>query len=111
MTTNQQSTGNSTPILDLGEYGSAIVDKITGANIYARLNEMLLNDTVVIVKLDRTVTMATFCAKQIFGRLYVELGAESFFKRVLLTDASNELRYIITTGIKNALKDQANKTI
>lgn len=107
METNQQSIGSSDNTVDLGDYGSAIVDKVTGAEIYSRLKSMLNANYIVTVKLSRTVTMATFCAKQIFGRLYLELGAENFFKRVLLTDASSELRYIITTGIKNALKDQA----
>ena len=109
MESNQQLIGNSIATIDLGEYGNAIVDTATGDEIYIRLKNMLGSNEVVEVNLKRIVTMATFCAKQVFGRLYVELGAEVFFKRILLKDSSNELRYIITTGIKNALKNQADR--
>jgi hypothetical protein len=109
METNQQLIGSNSATLDLGEYGNAIVDIVTGTEIYNRLREMLDANDTIDVNLNRTVTMATYCAKQIFGRLYVELGAENFFRRILLKDSSNELRYIITTGIKNALKDEADK--
>jgi hypothetical protein len=109
MESNQQLIGNSIATIDLGEYGNAIVDTTTGDEIYVRLKHMLGTHEVVEVNLKRIVTMATFCAKQVFGRLYIELGPEVFFKRILLKDSSNELRYIITTGIKNALKTQTDR--
>ena len=53
----------------------------------------------------KTKTMATYCAKQIFGRLYLELGAEAFFDKIILTNTSNEMKLIIKIGIQNALEE------
>ena len=106
---NQQSTGNSEKSLDLGKHGTAIVDKDTGNEVYEEIKFILKSSDDVSVNFENIVTMATFCAKQIFGRLYIELGSEDFFKKIKMINASQELRYIITTGIKEALKDQKSK--
>ena len=49
--------------------------------------------------------MTTFCAKQIFGRLYVELGREEYLKRVHLINLSEDVNFIIRIGITNAVKE------
>ena len=43
--------------------------------------------------------MATYCAKQIFGNLYVTLGASVFYDKIRIANASDDLRVIIRMGI------------
>jgi hypothetical protein len=49
--------------------------------------------------------MATFNAKQIFGKLYLELGANEFFEKLEIKNASDDLKLIIRLGIQSAIDD------
>lgn len=49
--------------------------------------------------------MATFNAKQIFGRLYLELGSSDFFERINLKGTSENIKLIIRMGIQSALEE------
>lgn len=50
--------------------------------------------------------MATYCAKQIFGRLYVELGQNIFSKNIIIKNASDNVRLIIQLGIRFAIESE-----
>ena len=52
--------------------------------------------------------MATFCAKQIFGKLYVDLGSENFFERIEILNASDDLKSIIKIGIQSAIQENVS---
>ncbi|WP_460501843.1 STAS-like domain-containing protein [Hymenobacter agri] len=104
--TPQQLTGNDNNVLDLSEFGSAIVEKSVGEEIYHRVLAMLAANEIITIDLGKIITMATYCAKQIFGRLYIDLGSDVFFQRIVLANANKDLKYIVTTGIKNALHEQ-----
>jgi hypothetical protein len=93
--------------IQLLNFGTVINDTQTGASIYDAIKSSLSsNHSPVEIDFSGVVTMATFCAKQIFGKLYVELGQESFFNKLVLKNASPELRFIIRTGIESALEDK-----
>ena len=61
-------------------------------------NEKLLIDFANIK------SMATYNAKQIFGQLYLNLGAEDFFKKIIIKNASPSILAIIKLGITDSLK-------
>jgi len=90
----------------LNKYGPIISDKNIGNEIYSVINSFLLKNAAVNIDLSAIKSMATFNAKQIFGRLYVELGASNFFEKIRLSNASEDLKIIIQIGIQNALEDQ-----
>ncbi|WP_242929175.1 STAS-like domain-containing protein [Pontibacter vulgaris] len=91
--------------INLNRYSPIISDKIAGDEIYSTIiNELSRNDAVSI-DLDGIKSMATFCAKQIFGKLYLELGPNTFFQKIALRNASNDVKTIIKIGIQNALED------
>lgn len=91
--------------LNLKDYSPIISDKKKGEIIY---NDILAlnpqNDTVEIDMGD-IVSMTTYCAKLIFGRLYVDLGADVFYNNILLKNLSDDVAIIIKMGIKSAVEE------
>lgn len=91
--------------IDLTKFGPVVSDKEVGQTIYSLIKEAVKDNGTAEVELGSIKSMATFCAKQIFGNLYLELGASNFFEKILLKNANTDLRIIIKIGIEHALKD------
>ena len=62
------------------KYGSIISDKNIGEQVYSEIEELLKKENKIEINLYDIKSMATFNAKQIFGRLYLKLGSTSFYK-------------------------------
>jgi len=95
--------------IEFNKYGPIISDKIVGEEIYRLINELLKTESKISIDMSGIVSMATFCAKQIFGRLYISLSAENFFDRIEFTNASEDVKLIIKIGIQNAIEGIQNK--
>lgn len=93
-------------IISLDKYGPVVSSKSIGDEIYNLIKEELVNHASVSVELGGVKSMATFCAKQIFGKLYLEMGSESFFERIALKNADKDLKTIIQIGIQHALQEK-----
>ena len=91
--------------IDLSQYGPIIGSKTIGDEIYLLIKNELAKNDKVSIELEKIKSMATFCAKQIFGRLYIEMGSESFFDKIVIKGADNDLKTIIQIGIQNALEE------
>lgn len=91
-------------VLELKNYGPIISDRKTGDEIYLMIKKAI-GESPVSVNLKQIKSMATFCAKQIFGKLYVELGAKVFFEKIEIKGASEDLKTIIKIGIQSALDE------
>lgn len=91
--------------LGIINYGAIISDQKLGERILAEIQKAIKNDGVCIVDFKDVKSMATFNAKQIFGKLYIELGPENFFTKVEILNASEDIRIIITMGIQSAIED------
>lgn len=89
----------------INSFGSIISDKVIGAKIYSDISSSLKEKEAVNIDFIGVVSMATFCAKQIFGRLYIEMGADNFFERIKLLNVSEDLQIIIKMGIQNAIEE------
>ena len=87
----------------LDEFGPVISDKEDGNKIYKLIKEVLTKDGQVEIDMSSIKSMATFCASQIFGTLYSELGSVSFFENVLIKNANNDVRTIIKIGIQHTI--------
>ena len=92
--------------LDLNKYGPIVSSKTVGEEIFSSINNELISSDKITVDLSEIKSMATFCAKQIFGRLYIQLGSEKFFEKIILKGADNDLKTIIQIGIQHALKER-----
>ena len=90
--------------IKLNQYAPVISDEQTGLEIYNTIKSALKAD-VVIVDMSYVKSMATFCAKQIFGRLYKELGPNAFYSKIQIKGANGDIKVIIRMGIVSALKD------
>ena len=91
--------------INLSKYGPLITRKELGEEIYSLIKHALDGDDEVEVSMTHIVSMTTFCAKQVFGRLYVELGREEYLRRVRLVNVSEDVNFIIRIGITNAVKE------
>ena len=77
-----------------------LTDKSKGEEIFEQIKRLNPMEEVVEIDLEGIVSMATFCARQIFGRLYVELGPEKFGRNVILKNMNEDVEYIIKWGIQ-----------
>jgi len=92
--------------INLDKYSPLISSQEVGEEIHSFLLKQLDKHEVVEVNLGSIKTMATFCAKQIFGQLYVSLSAEKFFERIKLINVNEDLQMIIRLGILSAIKNE-----
>ncbi len=90
--------------ISLKQYAPVISDEQTGLEILNLIKDAL-NKDVVVVDLSDVKSMATFCAKQIFGKLYKELGSAPFYSKIQIKNANDDLKVIIRMGIVSALND------
>lgn len=92
----------------ISSFGSIISDKVIGSKIYCEISSSLKEKEDIKIDFIDVVSMATFCAKQIFGRLYIELGADNFFERIKFLNVSDDLKIIIKMGIQSAIEENNN---
>ena len=88
--------------IKLNQYAPVISDEQTGKGIYDAVKENLVHGDVVL-DMTGVKSMATYCAKQIFGQLYLELGPESFYSKIQIKNANDDIKVIIRMGIVSAL--------
>jgi len=92
--------------INLNRYGPIISSQEIGEEIYKLITSKLDENQTIEVDLKSIKTMATFCAKQIFGQLYLSLTPEIFFDRVKLINVNEDLKMIIRLGILNAIQNE-----
>lgn len=91
--------------ISLKEYGPLLSDKKVGEEIHKKIKSQLEKSDVINIDFADITSMATFCAKQIFGRLYIELGPEQFFERIKFLKTNEDIKIIIKMGIQNAIEE------
>ena len=97
-------------IIDLRDFAPIISSKEVGDRIYEMIMEKDPKNNEVEINLEGIVSMATFCAKQIFGKLYTSLSPSVFSKNIIIKNASSDVKPIIQLGIRFA-KDKLDYSI
>ena len=92
-------------IIDLSSYGHIISDRKTGDSILQMIMNSNPKENKIEINLEGIVSMATYSAKQIFGRLYIDLGADVFYKNIILKNISDDVLFLVKLGIKHALRE------
>lgn len=90
-------------VIDLGNYGTLISESRVGQQIYDDIKiELTQSEQGEVVKIDfsKVISMATFCARQVFGKLYIELGPTEFKRRLSLENANDSVKSVITEAIR-----------
>lgn len=90
-------------IINLQGYAPIISDNNSGEEILNEISEALKTNEVISIDMKGIKSMATFSAKQIFGKLYMDLGPENFFNRIEIENASDNIKTIIRIGIEGVL--------
>lgn len=90
--------------IKLESFGPVISDKDIGEKIYQLIKKELESNDKVSINMNSIISMATYCAKQIFGRLYIELGPENFYDKLSFKNASDDIKIIMKIGIENSLR-------
>ena len=91
--------------IDLSQYAPIISDKVIGLEIYKKIKELNPALNKVEVDFSGIKAMTTFCAKQIFGQLYVELTPSVFYNNVILKHVAEDVKFSINYGVKSAVDD------
>lgn len=90
--------------IDLTEYAPVISDEQTGIKIYQEIKNAISQEETIVIDMSGIKSMATFCAKQIFGQLYRELGPSDFYSKIQIKNANDDIKVIIRMGIVSALE-------
>ena len=94
--------------VNLNKYGTVINTEQKGEQCYQDIMSANPNENKVLVRMRNIVSMTTTRAKQIFGRIYKEIGEEKFEKNIVL-DVSDGVYIIIEMGLEELLKDMKNE--
>jgi len=87
------------------KYSNVVADKDLGESIYIDIKILLGQNNDLTIDLKNLDVMTSFCAKQIFGSIYLELGPEVFFKKIKFINTSSDLKIIISESIQSAVTE------
>lgn len=89
--------------ISLQKYSPIISDKDKGEIIYNDIYGLNPQEEKVEIDMTGIMSMTTYCAKQIFGKLYKVLGSSCFENNIILKNVSPDVLLIIKMGIRNAV--------
>lgn len=89
----------------LRQFGTSIVTPERGKEVYDYLKTCYDKEEILVIDMGETISMTTYCARQIFGELYIELGAVKFYNTIKLKNLSEELALVIKMGIRKAIRE------
>lgn len=85
------------------QYGPVIGDRTIGEQLFRNIINMSPKENLIEIDLKGIESMATYCAKQIFGELYKELGAQKFGENIIIKNATKNVQIIIRLGIQSVI--------
>lgn len=91
--------------LQMNQFRSAVTRKSDGDNVYQEIKTHLDGGDTIIVDFSGIDTMTTYFAKQVFGRLYTELGAERFTEKVKFDKSrmTDDVELVLKIGIAGVI--------
>lgn len=93
--------------LKISDYGLIISGDDVGSEILSNIREIISSGDSVIVDFNGVYAMATYCAKQIFGELFVTLGEAKFKQLIKIpVSTSDDIRETISEGVIDAVNSK-----
>lgn len=91
--------------LQMNRFKSIVTRKSDGDAVYSEIKAHLNNGEKIIVDFSGIDTMTTYFAKQVFGKLYMELGAEDFSNQISFEkhNMSADVELVLRIGISGAI--------
>lgn len=89
----------------MNRFKSVVTRKSDGEDVYNEIKQHLDRGEIIIVDFTDIDTMTTYFAKQVFGRLYVEMGADRFSTKVKFdkSQMSDDVELVLKIGIAGAI--------
>lgn len=89
----------------MNRFKSIVTRKSDGEEIYHEIKSHLDIGDTIIVDFSDIDTMTTYFAKQVFGKLYVEMGADQFSSQVKFDKQhmSDDVELVLRIGITGAI--------
>lgn len=94
----------------MNKYKHLVIRKDDGVEVYNDIKSHLDKGEVVIVDFSDIDTMTTYFAKQVFGKLYTQMGQEEFSRKVKFDKryVTEDLDLVLSIGIAAAISDMQN---
>lgn len=89
-------------VIKLSEYAPSIGEEDDGKKILAEIKAHLATTEEIVLDFTGIQTLATICAKLIFGTLYKELGKEQFFNKIMIANSTRTVKRSIKLGVEFA---------
>lgn len=70
-------------------------------------NHITNSDKPLSIDFTGVLAITTFCAKDIFGKLYRELGPTKFHEQLRLLNVKEDFKIVIQEGILDSIKDNS----
>jgi len=89
----------------MNRFKSIVTRKSDGEDVYNEIRTHLDNGDIIVVDFSGIDTMTTYFAKQVFGKLYVEMGTEKFnkFLKFEKRNMSDDVELVLRIGISGAV--------
>jgi hypothetical protein len=91
--------------LMMDRFKNIVTRKVNGEEVYNLIREHMSKGEVIIVDFTGIDTMTTYFAKQVFGKLYTELGSEEFDNWIKIDEdkMSPDVDLVLRIGIDGAI--------
>lgn len=87
------------------KYGPIITDEESEIFL-SELVEKLKSEDVIILDFSSIIAMTTKSSKTVFGNIYLKLGREEFYRRIIIKNSTPTIQEIIYDSILNSIKNQ-----
>lgn len=92
------------------DYAPSLSDNLIAESIYSEIQKLDPLHNQITIDFAGLIAMTTVCAKNIFGKLYIELGAAIFNKNMILKNAEESIRIVMKWGITKAIEENSKST-
>lgn len=90
--------------MKISNFGQIISNDVVSEVILREIKSAIKDNESVVIDFNGVYAMATYCAKQIFGALYVELGDLEFRRLINFSnETSDDIKAVISEGIMDAV--------
>lgn len=97
---------NNTNSFNFDKYIPSLSDKSKANEILDIIKRMDPHNNQITIDFKGLLAMTTICARLIFGKLYVELGAELYSKNIIMKNAEESIQIVIRWGISKELEQR-----
>jgi hypothetical protein len=87
------------------KFGPIITDEESEV-FFLELVEKLKDGDIITLDFSNIIAMTTKSSKTVFGNIYLELGREEFYRRIIFKNTTPTIQEIIYDSILNTIKNQ-----